>query len=133
MKKYVLSGIVILAIIAVIGYYRHNQLPTINPGPAVSLTSTSKDGTYTGSVTDAFYGNVQVQATISNGRLTEVQFLQYPSDRRQSQEINSVAMPQLVSEAISAQSSQVDAVSGATQTSQAFMQSLSAALAQAKL
>ena len=90
-----------------------------------------KNGTYTGSVADAFYGNVQVQAVISGGKITDVVFLQYPNDRRTSIEINSQAMPMLKQEAIQTQSAQVDGVSGATATSGAFIQSLSSALQQA--
>jgi uncharacterized protein with FMN-binding domain len=103
--------------------------PTV---PAPKPTGQFKDGSFTGSVVDAFYGNVQVQAVISGGKLTEVKFLQYPSDRQESQQISSMSLPQLRSEAISAQSANVDVVSGATQTSEAFMQSLASALAKAK-
>jgi uncharacterized protein with FMN-binding domain len=46
--------------------------------------------------------------------------------------INDYADPQLTSEAIAAQSANVDAITGATDTSQAFIQSLSDALSQAK-
>lgn len=91
-----------------------------------------KDGTYTGSVADAYYGNIQVQAVISGDRLTDVIFLQYPSDRRTSVSINTQAMPYLKSEAISAQSANVNIVSGASDSSQAFRQSLGTALASAK-
>ena len=91
-----------------------------------------KDGTYTGSVADAYYGNIQVQAVIYGGRLTDVIFLQYPSDRRTSVSINTQAMPYLKSEAISAQSANVNIVSGASDSSQAFRQSLGTALASAK-
>ncbi len=91
-----------------------------------------KDGTFTGSVEDAFYGNVQVQATIQNGKIIDVQFLQYPNDRGTSIMINGQAMPYLKSEAIQAQNAQVNIVSGATDTSQAFIASLTNALAQAK-
>ncbi|HLY27847.1 MAG TPA: FMN-binding protein [Aggregatilineales bacterium] len=91
-----------------------------------------RDGQYTGSIADAFYGNVQVKATIQGGKLSGVQFLSYPNDRRTSQEINSQAMPWLQSEAIQAQSAQVDLISGATLTSEAFVQSLQAALNQAR-
>ncbi len=91
-----------------------------------------KDGSYNGSVTDAFYGNVQVQVVISNDKLTDVIFLQYPSDRSTSRSINSQAMPYLRQEAIAAQTAQVDVVSGATQTSQAFTRSLESALSQAQ-
>ena len=91
-----------------------------------------KDGTYTGTSADAIYGFIQVQATISNGKLTNVQFLDYPQDRQNSVVINEYAMPRLKSQAIQAQSAQVDGVSGATDTSQAFVQSLSDALNQAR-
>lgn len=90
------------------------------------------DGTYTGSVADAYYGNLQVQATIQNGKIVNVQFLQYPNNRNHSIQVNNMAMPILKSEAISSQSANVDIVSGATASSQAFMQSLDSILAQAK-
>jgi uncharacterized protein with FMN-binding domain len=101
-------------------------------GTSATPTSSYKDGTYTGSVTNAYYGNVQVQATIKNGKITDVEFLQYPSDNPNSQYINSQATPYLKQEAIQAQSAQVDLISGATLTSQAFTQSLSSALSQAQ-
>lgn len=85
----------------------------------------------TGSSADAYYGTVQVQAVVQGGKLVTVNFLQYPSDRRTSQYINGAAMPMLQSEAIQAQSANVSGVSGATDTSQAFIQSLGSALAQA--
>jgi uncharacterized protein with FMN-binding domain len=91
-----------------------------------------KDGSYTGIDADAYFGKVQVKAVIQNGKLTDVQFLDYPSDRTTSKRISEQAMPVLKSEAIRAQSAQVDVVSGATQTSQGFMQSLADALSQAK-
>lgn len=91
-----------------------------------------KNGTYTGSVADAFYGNLQVQAVISGGRITDVIFLQFPNDNSTSQYVNSQADPMLKQEAIQAQSAQVDIISGASASSQAFQQSLADALAQAK-
>lgn len=106
--------------------------PQPNPAPAPKPAGQFKDGQYTGNSADAYYGNVQVQATISGGRLTGVQFLDYPQDRRQSQQISSYALPRLTQEAIAAQSANVDIVSSATQTSLAFQQSLASALAQAK-
>ncbi len=105
---------------------------TNSPTPVVATTAgTYKDGTYTGSTADAFYGPLQVQILIQGGRLTDVTFLQYPSDQAHSQEVSSYALPILRSEAIAAQSAQVNTVSGATQSSGAFVQSLSSALTQA--
>lgn len=91
-----------------------------------------KDGSYTGSVADAQWGVIQVKAVISGGKISDVQFLQYPNERERSVEINGYADPQLTQEAIQAQSAQVDIVTGATDTSEAFMQSLSDALTQAQ-
>jgi uncharacterized protein with FMN-binding domain len=102
------------------------------PTPAPKPTGQYIDGSYTGSPADAYYGTVQIQAVVSGGKLVTVNFLQYPSDRRTSQYINGQAMPMLQSEAIQAQSANVSGVSGATDTSQAFIQSLSSALSQAK-
>jgi uncharacterized protein with FMN-binding domain len=98
-----------------------------------TTSSQYKNGTYTGNVSDAFYGSVQVQATIQGGKITNVEFLQYPNDRGQSIRINNQAMPLLKSEAITAQSSNVDLITGATYTSMAFMDSLSSALNQAQM
>ena len=75
---------------------------------------------------------VQVKAIIKNGKVADVQFLQYPNDRNRSVEINSYADPQLTSEAIQAQSANVDIVTGATDSSDAFIQSLTDALSQAQ-
>ncbi len=116
--------------------------PAAGTTPPVGTTPTSsassapgalyKDGSYTGSVADAQWGNLQVQAIIQNGKIKDVQFLQAPNDRNRSISINAYADPQLASEAIQAQSAQVDIVTGATDSSDAFIQSLSDALAQAK-
>lgn len=91
-----------------------------------------KDGTYTGSVEDVYYGNIEVKTIISNGNIVDIAFLQYPKGRDNSQKINARAMPILISEAISIQDSNVDTVTGATQTSKGFRNSLADALAQAK-
>lgn len=107
--------------------------PTDVPTAQPSIAGQSyKDGTYTGTVADAWYGTVQVQAAIQSGKIADVQFLDYPHDRRTSVRINNVANPRLISEAIQAQSAHVDVISGATLTSQAFMQSLQSALDSAK-
>ncbi len=109
---------------------------TSTPGATSTSTSTSsssyKNGTYTGNVADAQWGVVQIQVVIQNGTITGVQFLQYPNERNRSVEINGYADPILVNEAIQAQSAKVDMVSGATDTSNAFIQSLSNALSQAQ-
>ncbi|GER86104.1 hypothetical protein KDW_02660 [Dictyobacter vulcani] len=58
--------------------------------------------------------------------------MQFPNDRNRSIMINNNADPQLTQEAIQAQNANVDVVTGATDSSEAFIQSLSDALTQAK-
>jgi uncharacterized protein with FMN-binding domain/LysM repeat protein len=106
--------------------------PPQAPLPSPTAAGQYRDGQFTGPQADAFYGLVQVQAIIQNGQIADVKFLQYPSDRQTSRRINSIAMPDLTTEAVQAQSANVDIISGATLTSQAFAQSLQAALDSAK-
>ncbi len=105
--------------------------PTSTPVPTGKSTGLYRDGSYLGNVADAIYGPLQVKAVVSGGKLTDVQFLKYPNDRPTSTKINEGAIPTLKQEAIKAQGSNVDIVSGATQSSEAFNESLTNALAQA--
>jgi uncharacterized protein with FMN-binding domain len=89
------------------------------------------DGTYDGPTTDAYYGPMQIEAIVQGGRVVSLRALQYPSDRRTSLAINRQALPMLRDEVIVAQSAEVDIITGATLTSQAFIRSLRGALAQA--
>ena len=102
-----------------------------NNMPMMQNSGKYKNGVYAGSIEDAYFGNVQVQATVSNGKISDISFLQYPNENSTSKQINSQAMPTLKSEALKAQSAQVDGVSGASYTSQAFQNSLDAALQKA--
>jgi len=108
------------------------DIPQIPAQPTAVSQSGYKDGTFKGPEVDAYYGLVQVQATIQGGKLANVQFLEYPTDRRTSQEINNIAVPYLQQEAMQVQSAKVDIISGATLTSEAFMMSLQNALDSAK-
>lgn len=111
-------------------------IPTSTPVDVAQTTASKnkgqyKDGEYTGDPTDAYYGTLQVKAIISGGKLTDVVFLQYPNDRSRSASISASSMPVLKSEAIQIQNANVNTVSGATEISGAFRQSLSSALSQA--
>lgn len=108
------------------------QTPT-PVGVISKKTGIYNDGTYIGNSVDAYYGNVQVEAIISNSKLADIQFLDYPQDRSTSVRINSRALPTLRQEAIQAQSANINAVSGASATSPAFIKSLTSALNQARV
>jgi uncharacterized protein with FMN-binding domain len=85
-------------------------------------------GTYDGSVVETRFGPVQVEITVADGKVTDVTALQLPSDDRRSASISSRAEPLLRSEALSAQSANIDGVSGATYTSSGYAESLQSAL-----
>ncbi|HWD63209.1 MAG TPA: FMN-binding protein [Humibacter sp.] len=102
---------------------------TPSSSPSASTSSNSlKDGSYTGQAVDTRYGPVQVQVTVSGGKITRVSVPQYPTESFRDQQINQQAVPTLVSETLSAQSAKIDMVSGATYTSDGYLQSLQSAL-----
>ena len=111
------------------------QPPAASPSPGASPTPTPSgvSGTYTGQPEDAFYGTVQVRVSVSNGKITDVQPLQLPSDRARSAYISQVAGPMLRTEVLQAQSARIDIISGASYTSNAYAQSLETALQQANM
>jgi uncharacterized protein with FMN-binding domain len=93
--------------------------------------SSYNDGSYTGDAASTRWGDVRVAVTIADGTIADIQFLAYPDGDPRSAQINSQATGMLVQEAIQAQSADVQVISGATFTSEAFMQSLDSALSQA--
>jgi uncharacterized protein with FMN-binding domain len=95
-------------------------------------STTYKDGTYTGKATTTKWGDVQVQTTIKNGKITAVNVLEYPNDNGHDKEINSQALPVYKAEAIKAQNAKIDSVSGASETYKGFTGSLQDALTQAE-
>jgi len=95
-----------------------------------STANTATDQTVTGSLVSTRYGDVEVQVTIAAGQITAVQAVALPSGGRSGQ-ISTSVEPILASEALTAQSANIDIVSGATYTSEAYATSLQAALDQA--
>lgn len=79
------------------------------------------------------WGLVQVQITVADGKITKSEVLQVPWDNHEDQQINSYAVPILNDEAVAAQSADIDMVSGATVTSNGYVQSLQSAIDQANL
>ena len=104
--------------------------PALSPSPSAPATVT---GTFTGSDFPNRFGDVVVRVVITDGHLKDVQAVQLPFDRAQSAYISQVAGPMLRSEALQAQSANIDVISGATYTSQSYAQSLESALQQAHL
>ncbi|WP_082526991.1 FMN-binding protein [Kitasatospora sp. MBT63] len=103
--------------------------PPATSAPAAGGASRS----VTGDAANTRYGAVQVRVTLDGRRIAKIEVIRYPSHDRRDQEINSFALPQLGQEAIAAQSAHIDAVSGATYTSDGYTRSLQSALDQAGL
>jgi uncharacterized protein with FMN-binding domain len=102
------------------------------PSPSPAGGSHLRDGRYPGEDVSMRYGDVQVELVVSGGRITDVQALQLPSDRARSASISQAAGPMLHDEVLQAQSAQIDTLSGATYTSDAYAQSVQAALDKAR-
>jgi uncharacterized protein with FMN-binding domain len=101
-----------------------------SPGGSSSTTSGTSTGakTYDGSVASTRWGDVQVSITVTDGKITDVSVPVYPSGNGRDQEINAYALPVLRQETLDAQGAGIDTVSGATVTSDGYIESLQAAL-----
>jgi uncharacterized protein with FMN-binding domain len=106
--------------------------PTTTPSSSPAAATGLKNGSFTGQTFTNFYGPVQVQLVIVGGKITDVKVVQSPSDNPQSAYIASVALPYLRQEVLQAQSANINAVSGATFDSQAYVQSVQSALDSAR-
>ena len=101
------------------------------PGPSGTTSGTGT--TVTGAVASTRWGAVQVSITVADGRITAVDVPQYPTGNGKDRQINASALPILTKETLTAQSADIDMVSGATVTSEGYVQSLQSALDQAGL
>jgi uncharacterized protein with FMN-binding domain len=94
---------------------------TATAGPATGTA------TYTGNLVSTQFGDVQVQITVTDGAITDVQALALPVGGHSGQ-ISNIVAPMLRNEALAAQSASIDVISGATYTSRGYATSLQAAL-----
>ena len=100
-------------------------------GSSAPAQQAAQTRTVTGSAIQTRWGPVQVQLTVSGGKITDVAMLQYPIANGTDQQIRSYALPILMQDTVDAQSANIDMVSGATYTSTGYLQSLQSALDQA--
>jgi uncharacterized protein with FMN-binding domain len=107
------------------------ESPSSGPSSGSNGSGSTKITTYTGPVAQTQWGPVQVKITVQSGKLTKVTILQQPNGNPRDAEINGYALPILINESLSAQSANIDMVSGATVTSEGYAQSLQAALDEA--
>jgi FMN-binding domain len=82
----------------------------------------------TGKVANTAYGPVQIQLAVKGGKIVKISVLQQPTNTVNDIQIGRMAFPRLISETLTAQSAKIDAVSGASYTSQGYIQSLQSAV-----
>jgi uncharacterized protein with FMN-binding domain len=91
----------------------------------------AQSGTFTGPSVFVNYGNVQVQITVVNGRITDAVAVKAPSGK--NDRYTNMAVPVLKQQTLAAQSANIKGVSGASYTSYGWFKSLQGALADAGL
>jgi uncharacterized protein with FMN-binding domain len=107
--------------------------PSSSSSSGSSSSRSSSSGSYTGDTVDTRWGPVQVKITVTGGKITKSEAVQYPTANPRDQQINAYAVPALNSEVLQKQSGSIDAISGATVTSDGYIQSLQSAIDQANL
>jgi uncharacterized protein with FMN-binding domain len=106
----------------------HTDAPAARAPSGRHTAPATASGTYTGQIVHTRYGPVQVEVTLSHGRLTRVKALRLPSANGHDRQVAADAVPKLTREALAAQSADIDTVSGASYTSDGYRQSLQSAL-----
>jgi uncharacterized protein with FMN-binding domain len=105
---------------------------TTAAAPAAGASGTV-NGTFKGSTVQTQYGPVQVEIVVQNSKITSANAIKSPSGNQRDVLISNYAVPTLNAEAVQAQSAKISMVSGATYTSDGYLQSLQSAIDQAHL
>src|SRR5579862_1849830 len=100
------------------------EFPTGSAAPKL----TAGQSTLTGHVANTVYGPVQVQLVIQGKKIVKVAILEQPTSTIHDIQIGEFAFPRLISETLTAQTAKIDAVSGASYTSEGYIASLQSAL-----
>lgn len=109
---------------------------TTSPSSSSSAASTASPATTRsaiGSDVQYGYGDVEVKVTMTGSRITDVSLVRHNAYDPRSAMIDQYALPQLRSQALSAQSARIDGVSGATYTSAGYERSLQSAIDKLKV
>ncbi|MEU4223982.1 FMN-binding protein [Nonomuraea sp. NPDC026600] len=146
MKRALLAVVTtVIGLVLLLSFKPHDVTGAAQPPAALAQTQTSATPaptsaqqsagarTVDGDAADTRWGPVQVQISVTGGKISSVQVLQAPNENRRDVEINNTALPILQEETMSAQSAQIDSVSGATYTSDGYIQSLQSAIDRAGL
>jgi uncharacterized protein with FMN-binding domain len=102
-------------------------------GKSTSSSGGTASKTVAGDVTPTIYGPIQVTITVKDDKISSVSVPEYPEGTVLDRQINSFALPELIQETVAADSAHIDSVSGATYTSQGYVNSLQSAIDKAGL
>ncbi len=108
--------------------------PTATPtkaAPAPTPTVKTVSGSFAGPVVNTRYGNVQVEITVTNGKITNAKALLAPTGK--NDRYSNFAIPVLKQQTLAAQSTDIQGASGASYTSYGWRLSLQGAMAKAGL
>jgi uncharacterized protein with FMN-binding domain len=97
-----------------------------------SPLGSSKSKAFKGPTEDTRHGPVQVSIVVKSKKIVSVKAVISPLDDGRSPFLQGRAIPILKQETLTAQSANIDAVSGATETSEAYIQSLQVAIKKAQ-
>lgn len=101
--------------------------PVAHASAATRAAATAKTQKFKGPLVDNRWGGIQVTISVKNKKITGVSAAVSPHTNR-SVFIDEQAIPLLKQEVLSAQSANIDTISGATDTSAAYSESLLAAV-----
>jgi uncharacterized protein with FMN-binding domain len=109
---------------------RGSTATAVSPTTSAGTTAGTAPATRVATGTDEQfrYGDIAVKVTVQGSKITDVGIASLDEPDGRSAQIDSYAVPQLEQQVIAAESANIDGVSGATFTSQAFVDSLSSAL-----
>jgi uncharacterized protein with FMN-binding domain len=144
MKRVVLGLVsTVASLVMLLSFKTHAATPVTAPPAAISTPSTtgatgtsspagaakaSATRTITGDSVDTRFGPVQVRITVAGGKVTAATAVDYPNNNSRDAQINAYAIPALNQETVQAGNGNIDMVSGATFTSEGYLQSLQSAL-----
>ena len=141
-----LAAVVVTAVaVVLLAGYDTKPPRTVNPNSALRPIATPRalerprptpappgSKTGTGPVVATPFSVIQVRATLTKGRLTSVETIALSGDGPHTEALNARAEPILREEALRAGSADIDVVSGATSTSESWIESLRAAIREAR-
>ncbi len=105
------------------------EIDTTERTVAAVTRTADADNVYTGRTDNGFGGAILLKVTVDNGKMTAIEV----AEHKETVGIGDVALPPLVEQALEIQSADVDTVSGATVTSDAFKEALTTAMGKAGL